>query len=151
MKKNFFILCFFFPFSLQALCVSSSKAFLRKGPGRQYPISWVVGRYMPLVKIKSQGFWYQVRDVDGVKHWIHRRLVTNRYQCLVVRVNVSTLHLKPGPKTPLATPPIADRYTPFKYLDTEEDWFYIQNQFGKKFWISRQHVWRPRRVLRLSF
>jgi SH3-like domain-containing protein len=82
-----------------ALCVSAQKANLRDGPGTNYEIAWKVYKYMPFSKvgISLSSEWYAVKDVDGDVNWIHKRLVTNRYRCAVVKTE--EVNVRTGPDT----------------------------------------------------
>lgn len=143
---------FFFSTHLYALCVSTSKANLRKGPGTKYPISWVVGRYMPLLKIENKGSWIRVKDLDGEKHWVYNQNVTREFRCLAVKTTVSSLRTGPGKKFPYAKNKLVDKYTPFKYIDSDEEyWYNVQDRWGDKYWIHSQNVWRPLSVSTISF
>lgn len=54
-------------------------ANLRKGPGTQYPVAWVLRRAgMPLEIVREYEHWRQVRDADGTTGWIHRAFVSGR-------------------------------------------------------------------------
>ncbi len=137
--------------STYALCVNASLANLRSGPGSNYPISWVVGRYTPLVLQKSQGSWYKVRDQDGEIHWVHRRLVTRRFRCLSIKTRSANLRIKPGSQFPLDKYRAAEKYETFQRLDKEGRWYLVKNNYGKKFWVHKSNVWIPRKNIAISF
>lgn len=146
-----FILAMHLASVAQAFCVNASFAQLREGPGTKYPISWVVGRYMPLVEVARQGNWVQVADLDGQKHWIHRSLLTNTFQCLVVKGAYAQLRTGPGSHYPLAERKFADRYTPFRRFELREGWYEVQDSSGAKAWIHESLVWLPLKVLNINF
>ncbi|TNE67137.1 MAG: hypothetical protein EP335_02055 [Alphaproteobacteria bacterium] len=65
--------------------LSTEKAYMRTGPGRQYPIEWVYVRDgMPLEVVDEEGPWRQVRDPEGVKGWIHVSLLSSRRTALIL-------------------------------------------------------------------
>jgi len=132
-----------------ALCVSVSKAHLRKGPGTQFPKTWTVGRYMPLVRLDRKGRWYKVKDLDGEEHWLHSRLVTTQYKCLAVKVREANLRQSPG--GPRAEYRSADKYSAFQRIRQKEAWYYVKDSYGQKFWIHKNTVWRPIKVIRLNY
>ncbi|RMG67482.1 MAG: hypothetical protein D6710_11350, partial [Nitrospirae bacterium] len=70
-----------------ALCVISSEANLRSGPGTNYDKVLQVFKYMPLKKLESKGDWIKVKDVDGDVYWIYGKLVSNKIRCAVVKVD----------------------------------------------------------------
>lgn len=81
-----------------ALCVSAQKANLRDGPGTNYENAWEVYKYLPLLKvgISLSGEWYAVKDVDGDVNWIHKKLLTSRYRCAVVKTEEVNVRTGPG-------------------------------------------------------
>lgn len=140
-----------FSFSGEALCVKSPKALLRQGPGAQFPISWEVGKYMPLRVVERQGTWIKVKDLEGESHWVHRSSTTNAIECLVVRVNRASLWTKPAKQGARAMIPFADRYTPFKKLDRDEEWLQVQRPDGLTAWVAESHMWTPAASINLDF
>lgn len=68
--------------SAGALCVTVSEANLRSGPGTNYGKTWEVFKFMPFKRLSKKGNWLKVQDVDGDKHWIYRKLVTDNFNWL---------------------------------------------------------------------
>lgn len=125
-----------------ALCVKSEKANLRSGPGTKYDKTWEVYKYMPFDKVKRQGSWLKVRDVDGMDHWIFSKLVTTSYLCAVVKASKANLRTGPGvtyKKSPQW--PTAPRYAAFRFLRSKGKWAQIQDSDGIKYWVSRSLIW----------
>ena len=59
--------------------VAASEANLRAGPGRRYPILWVLVRpQIPMEVVREFDVWRLVRDWDGAEGWIHQSLLTGR-------------------------------------------------------------------------
>jgi SH3-like domain-containing protein len=136
----------------QALCVSAFQTRLRAEPSSSAKITWVVGRYMPLVEVERRGGWIKVRDVDGDSHWVPSGDVSGRERCVVVKVQFAGLRTGPGATQPLAEIQAVDRYTAFKRLEADpEEWFHVEDETGSKFWISASAVWRPTTVSRIGF
>lgn len=78
------------------------KAFVRAGPGDQYPVLWVyVRRGLPLEVLKEYCIWRQVRDESGQIGWINKSLLQSDRTAIVTR-GVRTLYLRPD----LASPPV---------------------------------------------
>lgn len=124
-----------------ALCVKMPEANLRGGPGTKHKKTWTVYKYMPLRELGRKGAWYNVSDVDGDKHWIYKKLVTNSYKCAVVKKESVNIRSKPSIKAPkLPISPI-DKYYSFKVIGTTKDWVNVLDQVGNKGWISRKLLW----------
>lgn len=65
--------------------VSDPFVELRTGPGRGYPIFYVVGEGDPVVVLKERTDWYKVRTPRGKEGWVHASQMS------------STLDLQGGP------------------------------------------------------
>ena len=136
---------------VHGLCIKTNKANLRKGPGSHYPKTWTVGLYTPLIKLEKRNGWYKVKDVDGEVHWVYHTLTTHSYSCLTVRSEIANLRTGPGSRFPRPDFKRVDRYTSFKKMDREGDWFKVIDIYGKGFWIYSKSVWRPLRISNISF
>lgn len=134
-----------------SLCTKMEQTKLRKGPGRKYPVTWTVAKYMPLLQIGKKGRWLNVKDVDGQKHWVHSSLVSSKISCLVVKSGYSNLYVGPGKTFAKAKLGVADKYTPFRDLGGEDGWHLIENGVGKETWVSASNVWRAVKVQFLNF
>lgn len=154
MCRSFFVLIFLllvFPTKGFSLCVNASMANLRSGPGSQHAVSWVVGRYTPLVYEAAQGPWYKVKDQDGKRHWVHRRLVTNRFKCLSIKTRTANLRKGAGSQFPTIKYRAAEKYETFLRLEKEGKWYSVKNNYGKKAWVHKSNVWIPRRNISVNF
>jgi SH3-like domain-containing protein len=141
----------FIAYQSQALCVNVGQANLRAEPKPNSRLLWTVGRYMPLLEVKYQGGWYLVKDLEGQKMWIASQLVSDDIDCAVIRVNQSNLRTEPdakASKTPLS---VAYKYMPFKKLQREENWLYLQDAYGGKHWVIDSNLWEPLEYTRLSY
>lgn len=134
-----------------ALCVTSSGTNMREGPGTNYPITWQVSRFTPLLEVERKGGWYKVRDMDGDVHWIYRTLVTNSIQCLSIRASAASLRTGPGTQHSYAELPSVGKYYPFKKIDFNPPWYRIQDDKGGKYWVHESLVWRPMKRQTISF
>lgn len=75
--------------------IKPSKAFLRQGPGEQYPIIWVYGRSgLPVEVIREWGIWRQLRDSEGTIGWMNKNLISGERTAIVTR-NIRTLYEGP--------------------------------------------------------
>lgn len=126
-----------------ALCVSAIKANLRAGPGTAYEIVWEVYKYMPFSKVgvSLSGEWYAVRDVDGDVNWIHKRLVTSRYHCAVVKTEAVNVRKGPGANYSKVFSNPAKKYYSFRVLKRKGMWVKVRDEQGNIGWIHRNHLW----------
>lgn len=131
-----------FPSSnVEALCVSNKKANLRQGPGTHFEKLWQVFKYMPFKELKKKGDWFRVKDLDGDIYWIHRKLVTKKYQCAVIKNNKTNLRKGPGTKYDLLAWSPVDKYFSMKVLQIKGKWVRIEDGVGDKGWVSRSLIW----------
>jgi SH3-like domain-containing protein len=144
MKKLFVMVIFFTIACLTqeaaALCVNVPEANLRSGPGTKYEKTWMVYKYMPFKKIKQQGSWIKVEDVDGDRHWIYKKLVTSRIRCAVVKAKKANIRSGPGTQYSKSSEP-AVKYDSFKVLKKKSSWVKVVDEFGISGWIFRKLLW----------
>jgi len=70
------------------ISISASEAFMRTGPGRQYPILWVYKRtFLPLKVVDEYGAWRQVVDHEGTRGWMHVSLLSNKRTVITIGGN----------------------------------------------------------------
>ncbi len=124
---------------------------MRSGPGPKHAITWKVEKYTPLIEIKSSGGWIEVEDMDGEHHWIYGSNVTRKLVCVTVRSNTAKLRKSPGQQGEVADIRTVDKYTSFKRIDEQEEWYEVEASWGETYWINSSNVWRPVKVARVNF
>jgi SH3-like domain-containing protein len=124
-----------------ALCVTVSDANLRSGPGTNYQKTWEVFKYMPFQKINRKGDWYKIKDVDGDTHWIYRKLVTDKFNCAVVKVEKANVRTGPGEQFNEEYFSPSLKYDSYKVLKRKGEWINVQDEFGATGWIFRKLLW----------
>lgn len=124
-----------------AWCIKVPEANLRQGPGTNYEKSWEVFKYMPLQKIGQKGDWYHVRDVDGDKHWVFSKLVSNGMKCAMVKVG--TANVRTGPGTNFQESPLSpvEKYYAFKVMETRGDWVKVEDAVSNRGWVYKPLLW----------
>lgn len=124
-----------------SLCINVPEANLRGGPGTKYDKTWEVFKYMPFNKLSRKGDWYRVKDVDGDVHWIYRKLVTEKFNCAVVKVDKANVRSGPGTRYGKNALSPALKYDSFKVLKTRSSWVKVSDEFGDSGWISKKLLW----------
>ena len=124
-----------------AWCIKAPEANLRKGPGTNHEKTWEVFKYMPLQKIGEKGSWYHMQDVDGDKHWVYSKLVTNSMRCATIKVESANVRTGPGTnhETLFSTP--VEKYYCFKVLETRGDWVRVEDELSNKGWVYKPLLW----------
>ncbi|MFY9328464.1 MAG: SH3 domain-containing protein [Georgfuchsia sp.] len=124
-----------------ALCVSAPEANLRNGPGTKYEKNWTVYKYMPLKRLARKGSWYQVRDVDGDKHWIHKNLVKANMHCAVVKASKANVRRGPGTRYRQVSWSPVERYYSFKVIKTKARWVKVKDEVSDSGWVAKSLLW----------
>ncbi|MCK5427239.1 MAG: hypothetical protein KAJ34_06045 [Thermodesulfovibrionia bacterium] len=136
----FMVLCIVHNHAL-ALCVNVPEANLRKGPGTQHEKTWEVFKYMPFKRLSTKGEWYKVQDVDGDIHWIYSKLVTNDFDCAVVKVDEANVRSGPGENYKKNKLSPAIKYESFKVIQRKGLWVKVLDEFNDTGWIFRKLLW----------
>lgn len=120
------------------VAMSASKANMRTGPGRQYPIRWVYSRRgLPLEIIDEHGAWRKVRDHEGETGWM---LVSLLYgsRSVMIRGKQRALYSEPSLQGDIlltAEPGVIGEIERCDGL-----WCEVTID-GTSAWIERRHVW----------
>ena len=123
------------------MCIKTSEANLRQGPGTNYEKKGDGYKYMPLEKLKRQGDWYRVRDSDGDIYWIHRKLVTDSYKCAIVKGNKANIRSGPGlGYKQLMFSPLLKYYT-VKVEKTSGKWVKVRDEYDDTGWVYKPLLW----------
>lgn len=125
-----------------ALCVTATQANLRAGPGTKYQKTWEVYQYMPLQRIGRKGAWYQVKDVDGDRHWVHKNLVSASLHCAVVKKPTANVRSGPGTRYPQRNWSPVEHYYSFKTIGNKGRWLKVKDEVGDTGWIAKSLLWR---------
>ena len=76
----------------------SDKVNLRTGPGRQYPIEWVLTKKdMPVEVVAQFEHWRHIREWDGTEGWVQEHMVTGRRYVIVGKGDVRALRQQSDP------------------------------------------------------
>jgi SH3-like domain-containing protein len=71
---------------------------LRTGPGRQYPIEWVLTRKeMPVEIIAQFEHWRRIRDWEGTVGWVQQHMIAGKRTVIVAKGGVRPVYRLPDP------------------------------------------------------
>lgn len=74
--------------------LASPEANLRTGPGKRYPIDWVLKKkHLPVEIIQEFEHWRRVREPDGADGWIHKSMLAGTRYALLQKDD--TLYAQP--------------------------------------------------------
>lgn len=119
--------------------VKANKAFVRAGPGKQYPVEWVMQRKgLPVEIILEFETWRKIRDVEGDDGWVHQSLLSGRRAVFIA--GKSPVPLIRKPKAESKTLALLSPGVLAKLLKCEIE--YCQLQYGTyKGWAPRTSLW----------
>jgi hypothetical protein len=83
--------------------------------------------------------------------WIYSTLVSEDIDCAVIRVSQSNLRTQPSAQSAATPLSVAYKYQPFKKLQREENWLYLQDAYGGKHWVIDRNLWEPLEYTTLSY
>jgi SH3-like domain-containing protein len=111
---------------------------LRYGPGREYPVSWVLARKgLPVEIIAEFDAWRKVRLHDDDEGWIHASLLSSR-RTIVIMEELAGLR-----RTPADDARVVLRAEPGvigELLECQEDWCHVEIA-GRRGWLRPQAFW----------
>ncbi len=122
----------------ERLAVSAPVANIRSGPGTRHNVLWKVEKFFPLLVIDKSGEWYQFKDFEGDRGWVHRSLVDKTPS--VVTKN-DKCNIRSGPGTNHNILFTVEKGIPFKVLKRKGSWIHIEHSDGDKGWIHKALVW----------
>ena len=117
----------------------SDKVNLRTGPGRRYPIEWVLTRKdMPVEVIAQFEHWRRIRDWEGTAGWVQERMVAGRRTAIVGKGAERPLHQQPDPTSTAvarAAPGVVARL-----LECRGPWCRVETD-ALSGWMRRGDLW----------
>lgn len=119
--------------------LQSDKVNLRAGPGRRYPIQWVLTRRdMPVEIIAQFENWRRIREWDGTTGWVQQHLITGKRHVIVHKGAARPLHRQPDPGSPVVAR--AEPGVVAKLAECRGAWCRIEtgNVAG---WMRRADLW----------
>ena len=122
----------------ERLAVSAPVANIRSGPGTRHNVLWKVEKFFPLLVIDKSGEWYQFKDFEGDRGWVHRSLVDKTPS--VITKN-DKCNIRSGPGTNHNILFTVEKGIPFKVIKRKGSWFHIEHSDGDKGWIHKTLVW----------
>ena len=122
----------------ERLAVSAPVANIRSGPGTRHNILWKVEKFFPILVIDKSGEWYQFKDFEDDRGWVHKSLV--RKIPAVITKN-DKCNIRSGPGTNHNVLFTVEKGIPFKVLKRQGSWINIEHSDGDKGWIHKALVW----------
>ncbi|HTV87878.1 MAG TPA: SH3 domain-containing protein [Stellaceae bacterium] len=117
----------------------ADKINLRTGPGRQYPIEWVlIRRDMPVEIVATFEHWRRIREWDGTTGWVEEHMLDGKRFAIVEKGGDRPLYAEPDAASgvvaraePGAIAHLAECRGPWCRIDAA----------GISGWIHRGDIW----------
>jgi len=122
----------------ERLTVIAPVANIRSGPATEYDVLWKVAKYHPIFVIEKSGAWYQFRDFEGDRGWVHKSLIGNIPSVITKR---DLCNIRSGPSTKEEILFKVEKGIPFKVVKREGHWLHIEHADGDSGWIHDSLVW----------
>ncbi|MBW2468654.1 MAG: SH3 domain-containing protein [Deltaproteobacteria bacterium] len=122
----------------ERLAVSAPVANIRSGPGTDHNVLWKIEKFFPLLVIDKSGEWYQFKDFENDRGWVHQSLVD---KTPTVITKNDKCNIRSGPGTSHKILFTVERGIPFKVLNREGSWIHIEHSDGDRGWIHKALVW----------
>jgi SH3-like domain-containing protein len=114
----------------------SGKAYMRAGPGKEYPVTWVFVRPgTPLEVLSEWNVWRKVRDADGTIGWMDRAMLSTDRTIQITR-QTRELRARPDLSSPIvlrAEPGVVMRVTM-----CADRWCRVEGE-GRSGYLLREH------------
>ena len=113
---------------------------LRVGPGREYPVKWILKRKGLPVKITAEyDTWRQITCHDGTTGWVHQSLLTGRRHLMATGLNTLLLSSADRDAHGIAKIP-AQKLMSFRLKDCQSKRCYVYIS-DRKGWVDKSQVW----------
>jgi SH3-like domain-containing protein len=117
----------------------ADKVNLRTGPGRRYPIEWVLTRKdMPVEIIAEFEHWRRIREWDGTTGWVEEHMVDGKRFAIVERGGDRPLYATPNSASAIVA--WAEPGAIARLDECNGPWCRIEAA-GTSGWIRRDDVW----------
>jgi SH3-like domain-containing protein len=118
--------------------LSASEVNFRKGPGEQYPITWVYRREgWPVKVVREFGDWRRVIDMEGYEGWVKENLLSAQRSAVVLG---ATRLMFSDPDTQSRPLWRVQQGVTGKIVVCEDAWCQL-NIDGKTGYILRVNIW----------
>ena len=122
----------------ERMAVAADTANIRSGPGTEYDQLWQVEKYYPVLILQKKGEWYEFKDFEGDRGWIHSDLLDTT---ATVIIKVNNCNLRSGPGTQFDIVLTVDKGIPFKVLQEKDRWYQVEHADGDRGWVFNALVW----------
>lgn len=118
--------------------LKSAEVNMRKGPGPEYPLEWVLVRKgMPVLITAEFDTWRKIKDVEGAEGWVHQNMLSPR-PTVITTGTIQSLKSDPS----IDSPSVA-RVEPMvvaQLVKCDKEWCQVKFP-DYKGWLEAKHIW----------
>jgi SH3-like domain-containing protein len=120
--------------------IRAREANLRTGPGKRYPIDWVLQRRsLPAEILGEFENWRQIKVQDGTVGWVHKSMLSGKRMATVIAARVRVLQ---APDTDAPVEAFVEDGVIVALNGCEATWCRISvASHGVEGWIARTALW----------
>ena len=122
----------------ERLAVIAPVANIRSGPTTDSDVLWKVEQYHPIFVMDKSGAWYQFRDFEGDRGWVHKSLV-GKTPAVITKKDLCNIRSGPGTKEEIILK--VEKGIPFKVVKRKGHWIHVEHADGDTGWIHDSLVW----------
>ncbi len=117
----------------------SDEVYVRTGPGRKYPVSWIFKKKaLPVEIVLEYDAWRKIKDIDGEEGWIHKSLLSGRRTGIVSENDEIKMYKKPSDSSGLLAK-LEPKFV-VKIDRCGQGWCYVDAQ-GFEGWVQQKSIW----------
>lgn len=122
----------------EMVCVSTAKANIRDGAGKDYPAAWLAERNTPFEILGWNGDWANVVDFEEDSGWAHRSVIIEG-DCVIVKGKRA--NIRSGAGLEFDSVWELERGYPLRAVRRRGDWLQVTDGDEVDGWIFYRLVW----------
>ena len=126
-------------FSPWIASLKTSKANLRTGPGKKYPIKWIYQKKgWPVKVIAELEHWRKIQTIDDIEGWFHKSQLSTKPTSIVMISD----YLRKKPRTKVKKLALLEKNLIVNIIRCKKFWCKIEvKQRRYNGWFIKNHLW----------
>jgi len=119
--------------------LKTSKANLRTGPGKKYPVKWIyIKKKWPVKIIAQHEHWRKIKTIGNIEGWFHKSQLSSKKTSIVMISN----YLRKKPRQISSKIAFLKKRLIVNIIKCKISWCKIEIQDRRfKGWFIKQHLW----------
>ena len=126
-------------FSPRLASLKTSKANLRTGPGKKYPIKWIYQKKgWPVKVIAELEHWRKIQTIDNIEGWFHKSQLSTKPTSIVMISD----YLRKKPRKKVKKLAVLEKNLIVNIIKCKKFWCKIEvKQRRYNGWFIKNHLW----------